>query len=130
MQITAVVKVIQPTVVVSDKFQKRSLIVTTEEQYPQTLEIQFNNDKADLLNNLKIGERVDVKVNIRGNEWKNPTTGEVRYFMGLNGWSISLAGISQQTSVKSGSRMGNIESNFAEDAIRHMNNELEDDLPF
>ena len=46
----------------SNGFRKRELVVTTEEQYPQHILVEFVQDKCDLLNNYKVGQ--DVKVNI------------------------------------------------------------------
>jgi hypothetical protein len=37
-------------------FKKRELVVTTEEQYPQHIMIEFTQDKCDLLNNYSVGD--------------------------------------------------------------------------
>jgi hypothetical protein len=39
---------------------KRELVVTTEEQYPQHIMIEFTQDKCDLLNNYSVGETVKL----------------------------------------------------------------------
>jgi hypothetical protein len=41
-------------------FKKRELVVTTEEQYPQHIMIEFTQDKCDLLNNYSVGETVKL----------------------------------------------------------------------
>ncbi len=68
-------------------FRKRELVVTTEEQYPQHIMIEFVQDKCDLLNNYKVGQDVKVSINLRGREWTNPQ-GEVKYFNSIQGWRI------------------------------------------
>jgi hypothetical protein len=68
-------------------FLKRELVVTTEEQYPQMIMIEFVQDKCDLLNNYKVGQDVKVSINLRGREWINPQ-GEVKYFNQIQGWRI------------------------------------------
>jgi len=68
-------------------FQKRELVVTTGEQYPQHILINFVQDKCNLLANYKIGDNVNVSVNLRGREWVNPQ-GEVKYFNDIQGWRI------------------------------------------
>lgn len=68
-------------------FRKRELVVTTEEQYPQHLLIEFVQDKCDLLNNFGVGQPVKVGVNLRGREWVNPQ-GETKYFNSIQGWRI------------------------------------------
>mgnify|MGYP000926983757 CR=1 FL=1 len=70
-------------------FQKRDLVITTEEQYPQDILIQFTQQRCDLFNNLKVGQNVRVHFNLRGREWTNQQ-GEVKYFNTIEGWKIEL----------------------------------------
>ena len=70
-------------------FQKRDLVITTEEQYPNDILIQFTQQRCDLLNNLKVGQNVRVHFNLRGREWTNQQ-GEVKYFNTIEGWKIEL----------------------------------------
>lgn len=72
-------------------FRKREMVVTTEEQYPQHIMIEFVQDKTDLLNNFQVGQPVTVSINLRGREWVSPQ-GETKYFNTVQGWRIeSLA---------------------------------------
>ncbi len=87
MEVTGKVRVINPEQQVSAAFKKRELVVTTEEQYPQHILIEFTQDKCDLLNNYSIGESVKVSINLRGREWVNPQ-GETRFFNSIQGWRI------------------------------------------
>lgn len=87
MEVIGKVKVINPEQQVSASFKKRELVVTTDEQYPQDILIEFTQDKCDLLNSYKIGEPVKVSINLRGREWINPQ-GETRYFNSIQGWRI------------------------------------------
>ena len=41
-------------------FRKREVVITTEEQYPQDILVEFIQDKCDLLNRYSIGQ--DVKI--------------------------------------------------------------------
>lgn len=84
----------------SGTFSSRKLVVTTEEQYPQDIEIQFVQDKCDLLDLYKIGDGVKVGINLRGREWINPDTvknpnGEAQYFNTIQGWRIEKTSTSQ-----------------------------------
>lgn len=87
MEVTGKVKVINPEQQVSAAFKKRELVVTTDEQYPQHIMIEFTQDKCDLLNSYKQGEAVKVSINLRGREWINPQ-GEAKYFNSIQGWRI------------------------------------------
>lgn len=69
-------------------FQKRELVVTTDEQYPQHILINFVQDKCNLLATTKIGDSVNVSINLRGREWVNPQ-GETRYFNDIQGWKVA-----------------------------------------
>jgi hypothetical protein len=88
MEIQGTIKHIEQTKTVgSGGFRKRELIVTTDEQYPQHLMIEFVQDKTDLLDAYKVGQAVKVSINLRGREWTNPQ-GEVKYFNSIQGWRI------------------------------------------
>lgn len=68
-------------------FRKREVVVTTEEQYPQQIMVEFVQDKTDLLNNFQVGQNVKISINLRGREWVNPQ-GETKYFNSIQGWRI------------------------------------------
>ncbi len=90
MEIQGVVKRISKTISVSDKFKKREIVVTTQEQYPQQISIEFHQDKVSLIDAVKEGEEVTIGIGIRGREWTSPQ-GEVKYFNSLVGWRIDKA---------------------------------------
>ena len=90
MEIQGQIKKIFPSEYVGvNGFEKRDLVITTEEQYPQTIIIQFTQQRCDLLNNLQVGQNVKVYINIRGREWTNPQ-GETKYFNTIEGWKIEV----------------------------------------
>jgi len=91
MEISGKIKVLNPTKEVSDTFKKRELVLTTEEQYPQHILIDFIQDKCSILDDFKVGEAVTVSINIRGKEYTNKN-GQVGYFNQLNGWKIERTG--------------------------------------
>ena len=65
MEVLGRVKVINPVQQVSASFKKREVVVTTDEQYPQHISIEFQQDKTDLLNSYAVGEPVKVSINLR-----------------------------------------------------------------
>lgn len=95
MEVTGRIKTINPEFQVSATFKKREMVVTTEEQYPQYILIDFVQEKCDLLNNLNIGEMVKVSINLRGREWINPQ-GETKYITNIQGWKIDRVDVGQQ----------------------------------
>lgn len=89
MEVSGILKFIGETQDVGTSgFQKRDCVVTTEEQYPQHILVQFTQDKCNLLANYKIGDKVTIGINLRGREWINPQ-GETRYFNTIQGWKIA-----------------------------------------
>lgn len=96
MEVKGKIKFIGADNQVSASFVKRELVVTTEEQYPQHIMIEFTQDKVDLLDKFKVGEDVNVGINLRGREWINPQ-GESKYFNSIQGWKISSVGATHTT---------------------------------
>ena len=90
MEVQGSIKVIGEVQEISVTFKKRELVVSTDEQYPQTLSIEFIQDKTDLLNKFEVGQNVKVGINLRGREWENPQTKEIKYFNSIQGWRIEL----------------------------------------
>ena len=90
MEVQGSIKVIGEVQEISATFKKRELVGSTDEQYPQTLSIEFIQDKTDLLNKFEIGQNVKVGINLRGREWENPQTKEIKYFNSIQGWRIEL----------------------------------------
>lgn len=90
MEIQGRIKTIFATETVGENgFQKRDLVITTEEQYPNDIIIQFTQSKCALLDTLQVGQRVNVHFNLQGREWISPQ-GEVKYFNTVVGWKIEL----------------------------------------
>ena len=87
MEVIGRIKVINATQEVSASFKKRELVVTTNEQYPQNILIEFAQDKCNLLDNFQEDQEVKVSINLRGREWVNPQ-GETKYFNQIQGWKI------------------------------------------
>lgn len=71
-------------------FRKRNIVLTTEEQYPQDLALEFIQDKVDLLDKYNVGDTVKIHINLRGREWINPE-GVAKYFNSIVGWRIETS---------------------------------------
>ena len=87
MNIKGKIKVIGQTKTFGSGFTKRDLVVTTQEQYPQDILVEFTKDNCETLNNYNVGDEVEVGINLRGREWTSPQ-GEVKYFNTIQGWKI------------------------------------------
>ena len=91
MELQGTIKKITDLQTFASGFQKREMVLMTEEQYPQPINIEFLQDKSDLLNQVKEGDKVKVSINIRGREWTSPQ-GEVKYFNSIVGWRLENVG--------------------------------------
>jgi translation initiation factor IF-3 len=68
------------------------VVKTDEANYPQLLSLQSTGDNAEnVLKYNKVGQRVDVSINLRGREWTNPE-GVVKYFNTIEAWKVMKAG--------------------------------------
>ncbi|MDX1463187.1 MAG: DUF3127 domain-containing protein [Marinirhabdus sp.] len=124
MEVQGKIKMIDETKTYGNNgFRKRELVVTTEEQYPQHIMIEFVQDKTDLLNNYQVGQNVKVSINLRGREWVNPQ-GETKYFNSIQGWRIE--NVDQGVS----SDMPPMPPADAFEPASNLNEDDHDDLPF
>ncbi len=108
----------------SNGFRKREVVVTTEEQYPQHLLVEFIQDKTDLLNNFQVGQQVKISINLRGREWVNPQ-GETKYFNSIQGWRIEALQAEAPDS-----NIPPMPPTDAFEPVSDLNEEDHDDLPF
>jgi hypothetical protein len=104
-------------------FRKREVVITTEEQYPQHILVEFVQDKCDLLNAFSVGQQVKIGINLRGREWVNPE-GQTKYFNSIQGWRIdAMEGASS-------AEMPPMPPPTAFEPSSDATDEVEDDLPF
>ena len=105
-------------------FRKREVVITTEEQYPQHILVEFIQDKTDLLDAYKEGEAVKISINLRGREWTNPQ-GETKYFNSIQGWRIErLQEEGSDPNIPPVPPVGSFEP------VDEINEDDHDDLPF
>ena len=104
-------------------FRKREVVVTTEEQYPQHILVEFIQDKCDLLNAFQMGQNVKIGINLKGREWVNPQ-GETKYFNSVQGWRI------EALEASSNSEMPPMPPPPAFEPANDASDGPDDDLPF
>ncbi len=85
-ELTGIVKLIQDAQTFGSGFTKREMVVTVPDgKYPQDINLEFVQDKVNLLDALQVGQEVTVTFDIRGREYNG------RYFNNLQGWKIQTA---------------------------------------
>ena len=124
MEITGKIKKIDETKTFgASGFRKREMVLTTNEQYPQMLLVEFVQDKCDLLNNFQIDQDVKISINLRGREWINPQ-GEAVYFNSIQGWRIEISQVDAPAEIPPMAPVDNLET------ISDTDDNEPDDLPF
>ncbi|MAC62622.1 MAG: hypothetical protein CMC03_02370 [Flavobacteriaceae bacterium] len=124
MEVTGKIKWIDETKTYGNNgFRKREVVITTEEQYPQQILIEFIQDKCELLNNYQVGQNVKIGINLRGREWTNPE-GETKYFNSIQGWRIDAL------ENDSSNEMPPMPTPTSFEPAEGDANEVDDDLPF
>lgn len=73
-------------------WSKETIIVRTNEEYDNIYPIEFFGDKAiGNLNQVSVGDSVDVEFNIKANEYNG------RHYVSLGGWKIAKVASSEPT---------------------------------
>jgi hypothetical protein len=127
MQIIGTVYRIFETQQINATFRKREFVVEYSENpnYPQYIKFEAIQEKCDDLNNIKIGDRVEVSFNLKGRKWINPQNQEV-FFNTLDAWRI----VKLDSSMTS-TPVTNVSTNYQTPSVE--NNPVQeenDDLPF
>lgn len=121
MEIQGKIIVLNDTETIGAKdFKKRLVVVQTDEQYPQTIPVEFTQDKTTILNFYKVGDLVKIGINLRGSEWQG------RYFANIQGWKIDKL---DSTSLTAAQQMPDREATQPINNALPQNDE-DDDLPF
>ena len=84
MKVTGTIKLINTEQVISEKFRKREFVITTEDRYPQDILFQLTQNNTDLIDTIRVGEKVEVSYNLRGKEYNG------RYYVSLDAWQVSI----------------------------------------
>ena len=126
MEITGTLKVKFDTQKVSDRFQKREFVLTTEANtlYPQHVSMQVTQDKCTILDQYNVGEELKVQFNLRGREWNGPQG--IKYFNTIEAWRIEKMNAATTTQTNATppvteAQVNNVVNNSADD---------KEDLPF
>ena len=121
MQLKGRIELIKDAQQVTSTFTKRELVLTTDENtdYPQSVLVEFTQDKTSLLDQYNVGDVVTVDINIRGRKWTAPD-GVDKYFNTIQAWKIFQAETSHEGEV--------VESQSADS--KDWIEDDSDDLPF
>ena len=129
MEVIGTLKTKFDTQKVSDRFQKREFVLTTDANtpYPQHVSFQVTQDKCGILDQYNNGDEIKVQFNLRGREWNGPQG--VKYFNTLEAWRIErVQGNNNQSTQIAGSASPGAGASSA--PVFTSNPADNDDLPF
>jgi hypothetical protein len=91
MEVKGKVHEVSPTQQVTESLKKRELIIEYVEnpQYPEYLKFEAIQDRCALMDNVKIGDDVEVFFNLKGRPWTDKA-GKKSYFNSLQLWKINV----------------------------------------
>jgi hypothetical protein len=74
----------------TEKMSKRILVIEVwvNEKYKQEVAFDFVNDKMDMVNNIRVDDRVDIAFQLRGNKVIQ-ADGKARWFNNLEGLAVT-----------------------------------------
>lgn len=129
MEVTGTLKVKFDTQRVSDKFQKREFVLSTDTNtpYPQHVSFQVTQDKCAMLDSYNPGDELRVQFNLRGREWNGPQG--IKYFNTLEAWRIEKVSGGSQGGANTASSSNNMQERTSA-PVFNSSIEDNDDLPF
>lgn len=90
MTIKGIIKLIRPIQQISATFSKREFVIETQEAYPQTIQLELQGDRVDIIDSFLEGQEVECHINIKGRLWVSPQ-GEDKYFNTIVCWRITAS---------------------------------------
>lgn len=93
-ELTGNITVIEATAVISDKFQKRTVIVDTADptdNYPNPINLELHQEAVTDIDGYSVGDKVKVLYHVNGRMWTNPQ-GVDKYFVTLKIASLEKLG--------------------------------------
>ncbi len=132
MEVIGTLKTKFETQKVSDRFQKREFVLTTEANtpYPQHVSFQVTQDKCSMLDQFREEEELKIQFNLRGREWNGPQG--IKYFNTLEAWRIEKVqgGNTNPPQSQGGSQSSGHSINTSSAPVFTSNPGDNDDLPF
>ena len=117
------VHVIEETKTFGQKGFRKRLVVLEQDngRFANYIPVEFVQDACDQVNDLKIGDEIEVNYRLSGRKWQRDPSAEVKYFLSCEATSFrSLSGGAGQTAA----------AGSANDAFNDAAYEDDDDTPF
>jgi len=89
-KVTGIVHVVEETKTYGQKGFRKRLVVLEQElgSFTNYVPIEFIRDACDSVDDLKVGDQVEVTYRLSGRKWQKDADSEVRYFLNAEGISF------------------------------------------
>lgn len=108
-------------------FRKRLVVLEQDnERFTNYIPVEFTNDNCDTVDQLNVGDDVEIDYRLNGRKWQKDPSSEVKYFLNAEGMRFQVMGSkATQQSEASGATVGNANAALAEAAAQD-----DDEPPF
>ena len=90
LKIKGTIHLVSDTQVVSEKFQKRNVVLSIPGQYENFIAFDLTQDRVGLADNLNEGQEVEVSINIKSREYND------KWYTNVEGWKIEATALEPQ----------------------------------
>jgi hypothetical protein len=109
-------------------FRKRLVVLEQEnDRFTNYIPLDFIRESCDQVDQLKVGDDVEVKYRLSGRKWQKDPASEVRFFLNAEASSFQVHGSHSQKGAQGGADGGG--SDAANDAFADASQD-EGDVPF
>lgn len=84
-------------------FRKRLVVLEQDKQkFTNYVPVEFTNDNCDTVDELKVGDDVEVDYRLSGRKWQKDAKSEVKYFLNAEGTAFQVMDGKSTSSVGAG----------------------------
>ncbi|QDT06162.1 hypothetical protein K227x_45700 [Rubripirellula lacrimiformis] len=93
-KVTGVVHLIEETKTYGAKgFRKRMVVLEQDKgSFTNYVPVEFTRDSCDTVDELKVGDEVEVQYRLNGRRWQKDEQSEVRFFVNVEAMSFRITG--------------------------------------
>jgi hypothetical protein len=92
-KVRGIVHVIEETKTYGQKgFRKRLVVLEQDGRFPNYIPLEFTNDDCDQVDDLNVGDDVEISYELRGRKWQKDAKSEVKFFLNAEARSFKKLG--------------------------------------
>lgn len=115
--VRGIVHVVEETKTYGAKGFRKRLVVLEQDngRFTNYVPVEFTQDRCDTVNDLKVGDDVEITYRLNGRKWQKDPSSEVKFFLNAEGTSFKVHGGSEGNSAAANDEFA--EASFDEDDI-------------